>query len=696
MKIRLIILIFALLVLLTAAVGGYLSYYSIKQAAVTKIHDDAETQLAEVADRINLSLAEFRHITTLLAGQEELRRALLSRSNEALSQANATLDLFQHTFDVDVCYLIDRAGNTIASSNRGTPQSFMGKNYAYRPYFREAIAGEPSVYPALGIVTRKRGIFYSHPVSGPDQERPAGVVVIKAPIALMRKEINKKYDGVMLLVDPRGVVFVSSREDWLFHVLWERTPEELSSIAATQQFGEGPISWTGMQKKDERHAVGPEGDEYLLHLAKVDSFPGWNIIYLHDLRIVSNQAAGLIIKNFSHVFLLFSIAIVVISVYLYRKANSEILKRRRAEDDLRSTGDRLQALIKASPLPIIIIDAERRTVLWNPAAEQVFGWTEEEILGKPIPIVPEDRHDEFVEIQKRIFRGEVMRATETVRTRKDGSRIDIALSTAPLHDPSGKVIAAIGIFEDITGRKKADLERMKVHTLQSIGILAGGIAHDFNNLLSVIIGNIHLAKSSPHQDEKAFSRLNDAENVCEIAGELSRRLITFATGGDPIKKEMDLRGLVTGTVSQVLKGSSVHAEFDLPGNLPTVAIDEGQMQQVFHHLAVNAKEAMPNGGTLTVRGENISVSAHDQFPMREGTYLKIAVRDTGPGIREENLARIFDPYFSTKDTFSQKGLGLGLAVCYSVVKKHDGLITVESKVGGGTTFHIYLPAICKQ
>jgi signal transduction histidine kinase len=187
--------------------------------------------------------------------------------------------------------------------------------------------------------------------------------------------------------------------------------------------------------------------------------------------------------------------------------------------------------------------------------------------------------------------------------------------------------------------------------------------------------------------------LNDAENVCEIAVELSSRLITFATGGDPIKKTMCLTGLVTGTVGAALKGSTVHAEFDFPESLHAIAIDEGQMQQVFHHLAINAKEAMPNGGMLSIRGENIIVSAQDNFPIRENLYLKISVRDTGPGIPEENLARIFDPYYSTKDTFSQKGLGLGLAVCYSVIKKHGGLITVESQIGEGTTFHIYLPSI---
>ncbi len=695
MRIRLIILIFALLVLLTAAVGGYLSYYSIKQTAITKIHQDAETQLTEVVDRINLSLAEFSNITALLAGHQELQQALADRNNHTRSKANAVLDLFQRSFGVDVCYLIDRSGTTIASSNRKTPESFVGKNYSYRPYFQRAVSGEPFVYPALGTVTQKRGIFYSHPVYRPGRETPAGVVVIKAPISLIKQETNKKYDGIMLLADPQGIVFASSRDEWLFHVLWQQTAKELSAIAATQQFGDGPFEWTGLNKKGDQHAVDQSGNDYLIHLAPVVSFPGWSILYLHDLGIVEQQASGMIIRNFSHVFLLFGMTIILISIYLYRKANGEILKRRRAEDDLRRTTDRLQGLVKASPLPIVIIDAKRRTLLWNPAAQHVFGWTEEEVLGKPLPIVPDDRRDEFEDVQKQIFRGEVVKASETQRRRKDGTRIDIALSAAPLHGDGGDVIGAMGIFEDITDRKKAEAERMRGHTLQSIGILAGGIAHDFNNLLSVIIGNIHLAKTSLAHDDKRFSRLNDAENVCEIAGELSSRLITFATGGDPIKKPMDLRGVVEKTMHEALKGSSVHAEFDFPESLYSAAIDEGQMQQVFSHLAVNAKEAMHGGGKLIVRGENINVSAHDRLPMREGAYLKITVQDTGPGIQEENLAKIFDPYYSTKDTFSKKGLGLGLAVCYSVINKHDGLITAESQVGHGTSFHIYLPAVCK-
>jgi signal transduction histidine kinase len=193
--------------------------------------------------------------------------------------------------------------------------------------------------------------------------------------------------------------------------------------------------------------------------------------------------------------------------------------------------------------------------------------------------------------------------------------------------------------------------------------------------------------------DRAYSRLDDAENVCGIASELSRRLITFATGGDPLKKTASLSGLFGDTIGALLKDSNIKAEYSFRDDLYRAAIDEGQMKQVVNNLIINAKEAMPNGGTLTVRGENLRISAQDSYPMREGDYVRISVRDTGAGIPAENLAKIFDPYYSTKDIYSQKGLGLGLAVCYSIIKRHEGLMTVESQVGEGTTFYIYLPAV---
>jgi signal transduction histidine kinase len=268
----------------------------------------------------------------------------------------------------------------------------------------------------------------------------------------------------------------------------------------------------------------------------------------------------------------------------------------------------------------------------------------------------------------------------------------VELTAVAIKDKAQKIKSYASIMVDITDRKKAEEERLKSHMLESIGVLAGGIAHDFNNLLNIINGDIHVAKMFVQPGDKVFTRLADAEQICEIAGDLSKRLITFATGGDPVKKNMSLSGLLTETVNTLLKGSNINPEFDLPDDLSTVAIDEGQMKQAINNLVINAREAMPQGGTLAVRGENVRISAQDNLPMQAGDYVKISFRDTGAGIPSENLAKIFDPYFTTKNTYYQKGLGLGLAVSYSIIKRHDGLITVESEVGKGTTFIIYLPA----
>ncbi len=528
------------------------------------------------------------------------------------------------------------------------------------------------------------------------------------------------------------------------------------------------------------------------------------------------ETSGLKSGNIGFIIMLGSAIIGFISIILYRQASNEIIKRKLVEKEFQSINHGLRALVDASPLPITIMADDGTCLLWNPAAEQVFGWTAKEVIGTPLPFIPDDRQKEFREFRKKIFEGHAFKLIETQRLRRDGVLIDVDLSTAPIHDADGKITASMGIFEDITerkkaeenerllasiiqnlpdavcaidmrgntivwnrgaetmlgykaeeiigrpittvfeavtaqqefdhcmgvlnadgfltgfesvriakdgrrvpvevtavvirdktqkiinyasimvdltDRKKAEEERLKGHMLESIGLLAGGIAHDFNNLLNVIVGNIAVTKMSVQPDDKIYSRLDDAENVCGIATELSRRLITFATGGDPLKKTAALSELFMNTISALLKESNIKTEFNFPQDLYRVAIDEGQMKQVAHNLILNAKEAMPNGGTLTVRGENLRISAQDSYPMREGGYLRISIRDTGAGIPAENLAKIFDPYYSTKDTYSQKGLGLGLAVCYSIIKRHNGLMTVESQVGEGTAFFIYLPAV---
>ncbi|HSQ78704.1 MAG TPA: ATP-binding protein, partial [Nitrospirota bacterium] len=316
---------------------------------------------------------------------------------------------------------------------------------------------------------------------------------------------------------------------------------------------------------------------------------------------------------------------------------------------------------------------------------------------------------------------------ELMVVHKSGRTFPIWLSTALVKDDNEVPIAMVGIIRDITDRKQAeeimkrhrehlvklveertteltstneklrkeiaDREQMeeellKAQKLESVSILAGGIAHDFNNLLSSILGNIGLAMLDIDPDHHAFKQLVGAEKASLRAQDLTRQLLTFSKGGAPVKKLTNIGELVKESASFALRGSRVNYEFSIDVDLKLVEVDEGQMSQVVHNLVINADHAMPEGGTIAIRCRNITDRAHGVLPLREEGYVCISVEDRGVGVPKEHLAKIFDPYFTTK----QKGSGLGLATTYSIVKKHGGRITVESALGKGTTFHVYLPA----
>jgi CheY-like chemotaxis protein len=235
-------------------------------------------------------------------------------------------------------------------------------------------------------------------------------------------------------------------------------------------------------------------------------------------------------------------------------------------------------------------------------------------------------------------------------------------------------------------------ELLRVEKLESIGILAGGIAHDFNNILTAILANIALAKMHPNAVDQSFERLVKAEKAALRAKDLTQQLLTFSKGGTPIKKTVSIAELIKESTSFALRGSNVRCEFSILDDLWPVEVDEGQMSQVINNLIINADQAMPEGGIIKVSAENMTVGAEEVLPLREGKYVKISIDDQGIGIPEEHLQKIFDPYFTAK----QKGSGLGLATTYSIIKRHDGYITVDSKLGVGTTFYIYLPASEKE
>ena len=276
--------------------------------------------------------------------------------------------------------------------------------------------------------------------------------------------------------------------------------------------------------------------------------------------------------------------------------------------------------------------------------------------------------------------------------RKDGTKMPVILNVFSEFGEDGNLIRTKTIARDITDRKKIEEELLKVEKLESLGVLAGGIAHDFNNLLTAILGSISLAKMYAGSGNKVSERLSEAEKASLQARDLTQKLLTFSKGGFPVKKAASISELIRDSAGFVLSGSNVRCEYSTPGNLWPVDVDEGQISQVINNLIINADQAMQQGGIIQVSCENVVLNKADLLPLKGGNYVKISIKDHGVGIPEKYIEKIFDPFFSTK----LNGTGLGLSTVYSIIKRHNGYITVESKKEVGTTFYIYLPASRKD
>jgi PAS domain S-box-containing protein len=259
-------------------------------------------------------------------------------------------------------------------------------------------------------------------------------------------------------------------------------------------------------------------------------------------------------------------------------------------------------------------------------------------------------------------------------------------------DASGRPVRMIGTHLDVTVRKQAEQDRLVLGKLESTGILAGGIAHDFNNLLAGILMNLELAKSRQSSPDEVKDSLADIERATLAARVLTQQLITFARGGASLRQPTDLAELLRESVPLALSGSNIRSELFIASDLWVVEVDAGQIGQVVRNLVLNAREAMSAGGVVSISAQNTVLGPECGPALQAGEYVHIQVTDHGAGIAPDVLPKIFDPYFSTKLRGTQKGMGLGLTICHSVVQKHAGTITVQSTPAVGTTFHVYLPA----
>ena len=405
------------------------------------------------------------------------------------------------------------------------------------------------------------------------------------------------------------------------------------------------------------------------------------------------------IYPFSYFFVVVILVLLSLRLFFRTLKAKNVLKLRVRErtEELAEEKERLAVTLRSIGDGVIATDLDGNVILLNKISEQLTGWSQDEATGKPakeIFNIINEKTGESCEnpVEKIIKNGQTVGLADyTVLIARDGTRYIVEDSGAPIFDKNNKIIGTVLVYRDVTRERRIREELLKIKKLESVGVLAGGIAHDFNNLLAAILGNIELAGMYTESTSEARPLLIEAKKASIRAKGLTKQLLTFSKGGDPVKQNAAIKSIITDSADFVLHGSSVIADYSFSDDLWQVKIDTGQISQVVQNIILNAVQAMPDGGAVEICCRNLNNQGKEIPSLPVGEYIEITVVDTGSGIPEKFIDKIFDPYFSTKP----EGSGLGLAVCHSIIQKHDGTISVKSEENEGTTFTIYLPACSK-
>jgi PAS domain S-box-containing protein len=371
----------------------------------------------------------------------------------------------------------------------------------------------------------------------------------------------------------------------------------------------------------------------------------------------------------------------------------DITDRTQAQEELRAANETLRAIIQTSPLAILTLDAERRLSNWNSAAERMFGWPEEEVLGKEPPYISQEQSVEAASLFERLRQGQSF-TVDTYRQRRSGEMIPVAISAAPMVAPDGSFRGAVAILTDLTDRLRLEEQLRQAQKMEAVGQLAGGIAHDFNNLLTVINGYGQLLLNSLDSASRPAGHAREIMNAADRASALIRQLLTFSRRQITQPRVLDLSALVAGLLPMLsgLAGPAVRIVQRFADSECLVCADPVQLEQILFNLVANARDAMPGGGQITIETAMVRLTAGDlraQAGAEPGEYVQLALADTGTGMTEEVRRRLFEPFFTTKEP--GKGTGLGLATVYGIVQQNRGHIEVSSEPGAGAVFRIHFP-----
>jgi PAS domain S-box-containing protein len=469
MRLRLIIFVLSLLAFLSASTGGFLYYSSLRRAAFKEAERQTNTHIELVKTNLSSFLSENIKPVKALASMDEMLEMLVRPRRDALTRANAVLDLFKAALEVDVCYLMNHAGTTVASSNRNAPDSFVGKNFAFRPYFQEAIHSAPSTYLALGTTSYKRGVYFSFPVFEKGEDLPIGLVVIKASIDQIEKKLSLSGDEMILVTDPAGVIFITNKNAWLFHTLHKLSTEEAQRVARSRQFGEGPWPWTGLRFTGDTSARDTEGNRYIVHSADIDNYQGWRFLHLRNEQAISETVSAPFTQAAGPAVLALCILIGLSVFVLYRKASGEILQRKAVEKALRDSEERYRTLYHHTPAMLHSIDREGRLVSVSDYWSEVMGYSPNEVIGKPLVdfLTPESREYAEQVVLPQFFTSGFCKDIPYRFIKKNGEIVDIVLSAISDRNTEGRAERSLAVSFDVTDIKELKKAQVQLRRLSA-------------------------------------------------------------------------------------------------------------------------------------------------------------------------------------------------------------------------------------
>ena len=372
---------------------------------------------------------------------------------------------------------------------------------------------------------------------------------------------------------------------------------------------------------------------------------------------------------------------------------SYLIERKEAE----RVNSELAAVVANSNDAMIACTLEGVMTGWNRGAERIYGYTAEEITGQPLHLLmPPERLDELPQTLTLVQAGQSLANYESVRLRKDGKKISVSLTDSPILGDAGRVTGLSSIARDVTERKRLEEDLLQAQKMDAVGRLAGGIAHDFNNILTAILGYSDLIIGQTDERQWMYKHLVEIRKAADFAAALTHQLLAFSRRQPLFLRVFNLNDSVRSMQKMLGRviGEDIAITTQLKAEIGRLKADPGQLEQVLLNLCVNARDAMPKGGAITIQTEDVTYVPDEQASVNEmpaGEYVKLTVTDTGHGMTDEVRRHIFEPFFTTKE--QGQGTGLGLATCYGIVKQSGGYITVESVVGAGTTFAIYLPRV---